>query len=592
MRLPLAGGLAGLLLATLMLLLPGPAEQAREAATDVLVRAVSRPGEPPPVLVVAAGEADLAALGPWPWPRERWAALVDLLAAGGAAAIALDIAFVSPAPGDEGLSAALALAPAVTGLVAGVGGPAAGFGTALLGDPPIDDLAALSGLAPLALAGTPGAALALPGAPVRAVPLLLRLEPGATLVPGLALAAVARAVGAETLVLRADADGRWVQLGEAALLPLPPGGMLRLHPAAAGVPLLGAATLLAAPELAAAARGRVVLLGATAAAAAPLRPSVLGPYTPSLLLQAEAVAQLAAGWVPRRPPAAGPLEAAAALALALLAGLAVRWRSGAGLLTGLGLGLLWTAGAAAALRQGPWLVDPLLPALGAVLGAIVELGAVALRAARDRARLAARFAHRLPPGVAAALLAMPEAERLRPERRQVAVIITDLADFARMVHAADPARVVPLLNAYLAGIEAAVTEAGGTLERLIGDSVLAVFGAPLPQPDHAARALRAARAIDTFAEAFRAQPAAAALGWGVTRIGLAAGEVLAGELGGTRLTWTVCGDAANAAARLQVLAKEYGLRGLAAGIDAPGLPPPIDRVALRGLGGAVAVHPI
>jgi adenylate cyclase len=137
-----------------------------------------------------------------------------------------------------------------------------------------------------------------------------------------------------------------------------------------------------------------------------------------------------------------------------------------------------------------------------------------------------------------------------------------------------------------------VTREGGTLERLIGDSVLAVFGAPLPQPDHAARALRAARAIDAFAEGFRTRPEAAALGWGVTRIGLAAGSVLAGELGGTRLTWTICGDAANAASRLQVLAKAYGLRGLVAGIADPSLAPPVARVALRGLEGEVAVHPL
>jgi adenylate cyclase len=204
----------------------------------------------------------------------------------------------------------------------------------------------------------------------------------------------------------------------------------------------------------------------------------------------------------------------------------------------------------------------------------------------------ARFAHRLPPGVAEALLARPEAERLRPERFQVAVVLTDLANFSAMVRGAEPATVVPLLNAYLAGIEAAVTEQGGTLERLIGDSVLAVFGAPVPQPDHGSRALAAARALDRFAEGFRARPEAAALGWGATRIGVAAGEVLAGELGGSRLTWTVCGDAANVAARLQELAKSLGLRGLVTGIGDPSLAPALGRFALRGLPGEVAVHPL
>src|SRR3712207_9527954 len=70
---------------------------------------------------------------------------------------------------------------------------------------------------------------------------------------------------------------------------------------------------------------------------------------------------------------------------------------------------------------------------------------------------------------------------------------------------------------------------------------LAVFGAPVPQPDHAARALAAARAIDRFAEEFRRRPDAVALGWGATRIGVAAGEGMAGGGGGPRPDLGGCG---------------------------------------------------
>jgi adenylate cyclase len=149
-----------------------------------------------------------------------------------------------------------------------------------------------------------------------------------------------------------------------------------------------------------------------------------------------------------------------------------------------------------------------------------------------------------------------------------------------------------VLNTYLAGIEALVTEAGGTLERLTGDGTLLVFGAPVPQPDHATRALAAARAIDRFAEVFRHRPEAEALGWGATRIGVAAGEVMVGEVGGSRLTWTVYGDAANTAARLQELARELGVRALVTGIADPSLPEPLGDFALRGLSGTVTVYPL
>ena len=172
------------------------------------------------------------------------------------------------------------------------------------------------------------------------------------------------------------------------------------------------------------------------------------------------------------------------------------------------------------------------------------------------------------------------------------VVATDLAGFSAMVRRSDPAAVVAALNAYLAGVEAIVTDAGGTLERLIGDGTMVIFGAPVPQPDHAARALAAARGIDRFAEEFRRRPDAAALGWGATRIGVAAGEVMAGEVGGSRLTWVVCGDAANTAARLQELARELGVRVLVTGVADPSLPPPLGRYAMRGLPGEAVVHPL
>ena len=279
-----------------------------------------------------------------------------------------------------------------------------------------------------------------------------------------------------------------------------------------------------------------------------------------------------------------------AFLLGASAAAAVAWRPGPGLALAVLLALLWPAVAAAALRFGPVLLDPALPAAAALLGGTAQAAAVARGLARERAQLLDRFAHRLPAGILDRLLAVPAAERLRPEKLQATVMITDLAGFSRMVRRSDPAQVVAVLNAYLAGIEAVVTESGGTLERLLGDGALVVFGAPIPQGDHVARALAAARAIDRFAEEFRRRPDATALGWGATRIGVASGEVMVGEVGGSRLTWTVYGDAANTAARLQELARGLGVRVLVTGVADPSLPPPLGRYALRGLPGEVVVH--
>jgi len=569
-----AGALAAASLVATALLWPGPAEQLREAATDALMRLVPRPAAPLPVVLVALDEAAIAE-APWPWPRERLAVLVEAVARRGAAALALDIALADAAEGDARLGAALAALPAAQAALAGSGAPA--FGIARLGAPDLAGLAWLPGLAAPAVAGAPAGFAGLPGNPVRAVPLLV--QAGEAVQPGLALAALARGLGVSTILVRGGRPA-WLQL-DGMVVGLPPDGMLRLHPARPGVPVVSAAAIPGLPE--GALGGRLAVLGVTAPQAAALRPSVFGAFTPSAVIQAEAAAQLAQGWVPQRPPGARWLEGTAALLLAVVAALAMARGVASGLAVAALLALGWAGLAAAGLRLGPVLLDPAMPPLAVLLAAGAEAAAGALRLVRDRARLVARFASRLPTGVAEALLARPEAARLRPERRQVAVLITDLAGFSAMVRQAEPAALIAALNAYLAGIEAAVLAEGGTLERLIGDSVLGVFGAPVPMPDHAQRAVAAARAVDRFAEAFRRSPAGAALGWGETRIGVAAGPVLAGEMGGSRLTWTVCGDAANTAARLQELGKQLGRRVLMSGVEAEGLVA-VGRFALRGIG--------
>jgi adenylate cyclase len=99
------------------------------------------------------------------------------------------------------------------------------------------------------------------------------------------------------------------------------------------------------------------------------------------------------------------------------------------------------------------------------------------------------------------------------------------------------------------------------VDKIVGDAVHAIFNAPLDTPDHAARAIACARAIDTFSEAFRQEPLARALQFGQTRIGLDTGPAIVGDVGGHRkLDYTAHGEAVNAAARLEVANKQLGTR--------------------------------
>ena len=88
---------------------------------------------------------------------------------------------------------------------------------------------------------------------------------------------------------------------------------------------------------------------------------------------------------------------------------------------------------------------------------------------------------------------------MRGERRELSFLSTDLAAFTPLVEQLDPTILVAVMNEYIGGIARIVFDHGGTVDTVVGDAVHAIFGAPLPQPDHAARAVACALAIDRFA---------------------------------------------------------------------------------------------
>ncbi|MBR0648025.1 CHASE2 domain-containing protein, partial [Plastoroseomonas hellenica] len=193
----------------------------------------------------------------------------------GAAAIALDIALPEPAEGDTALEAALLAAPSIGALFEGPVPAASSLGVARLGRPDLARLPLLAGVEASALPRIPGGLAALPGRTVRSVPMLARLgaaEADPVLLPGLAVGVLARALAVDTLLLR-EGDPMLLQLGGHGLA-LPPDGLLRLVPAARPMPVVTASAVLGGmPEEPL--RGRIALIGVTAAEAAPLRPSVL-----------------------------------------------------------------------------------------------------------------------------------------------------------------------------------------------------------------------------------------------------------------------------------------------------------------------------
>ncbi|MBK8907488.1 MAG: response regulator [Rhodospirillales bacterium] len=181
------------------------------------------------------------------------------------------------------------------------------------------------------------------------------------------------------------------------------------------------------------------------------------------------------------------------------------------------------------------------------------------RAKAERART--NLARYFSPNLARHLAEHPDTLELRGERRDLTFLFTDLADFTPLAETLDPAIIVEVMNAYIGGLSRIVFAHGGTIDTVVGDAIHAMFGAPVEQPDHAARAVDCALDLDRFAEDFAALNQAAGLPIGHTRIGVHSGPATVGNFGGDAFFhYTAHGDAINTAARLENANKRLGTR--------------------------------
>jgi adenylate cyclase len=150
---------------------------------------------------------------------------------------------------------------------------------------------------------------------------------------------------------------------------------------------------------------------------------------------------------------------------------------------------------------------------------------------------------------------------LAGQRRDVAVLFTDIAGFTALAETLETGALTRLLNEYVAGMTETVFAHEGTVAKINGDALYVLFGAPGDQPDHAARAVACARDLDGFAQAWRGRWNEAGVAVGVTRIGVHAGSAIVGNFGGARFfDYTAYGDTINIAARLESVNKQLGTR--------------------------------
>jgi adenylate cyclase len=189
----------------------------------------------------------------------------------------------------------------------------------------------------------------------------------------------------------------------------------------------------------------------------------------------------------------------------------------------------------------------------------------ALREARRRQAQAERahasLSRYFSPNLAQRLAGESDAIDLCGQRRQIATLFTDIASFTTLVETLEPDVLGPLLNDYLVGMTDIVFAHDGTVAKIVGDGLHVLFGAPGEQPDHAARAVECALALDEYSQSFRARWHEKGLALGVTRIGVHAGSAIVGNFGGGKFfDYTAYGDTINVAARLEAANKQLGSR--------------------------------
>ena len=570
-----------------------PLDALDAALYDLRLRAFANERTDSRIAVVDIDEKALAEVGRWPWPRERLAALVDRLAGpGGALLVGLDVLLAEPgdAAGDAALAAALARHPVVLGLHLDASTGAARSGVL----PPSLPAAPPSALPPSQghAGNLPAFAQAAAGAGflnavidddavTRRAALVADYD--GRLLPSFALAVARVVAGDRVLAMLQSADER----GQ-VLIPYPPQAGRVRHDSAADV--------LAGRSPAGAWQGRIVLFGLTAAGLGDQHLAPTGALLPGVELHANLVGALLDGRLPHVP---GWARAASLAALVLVGALLAFALPRLALLPASALAAA-LALLLALLDFGAWAAVRAALPLAAPLAAVAGLYALQLffgqlAEALARRRLAALFGQYVPPELVAQMSRDPDRYSMEGRSAELTVLFADVRGFTTFSEKLTPTELAALMNRYFSVMTEVVRRHRGTLDKYVGDALMAFWGAPVDDPAHAQHAVQAALAMQAALPALNEE--FAARGWPPIRItiGINTGPMVVGDMGSKhRRAYTVLGDAVNVAARLQELSGKLEVPVVVGEATAAALPVDwprreLDRVQVRGRSAAMSI---
>lgn len=352
-----------------------------------------------------------------------------------------------------------------------------------------------------------------------------------------------------------NAERSWrIPVDENAAVLIPYRGPERSFPYLSAVDVLQGK--VAADRLA----GRIVLVGTSAPGLMDLRATPVGATYPGVEIHANLIAGMLDGQLREKPGFVLAAETLLLLAFGgLLIALLLRLPPLRAALLALGALLgavavnfsLWSAGVVLPLASIVLLIL-LLYALDAAWGYFFE--------ARSKRQFAELFGQYVPPELVDEMARDPESYSMEGCNRELSVLFSDIRGFTSISEGLDPRELSQLMNAYLGAMTEVVRRQRGTLDKYIGDAIMAFWGAPVANPDHARAAVLTA--LDMQRELRRLDAPFQARGWPVLQIGIGinTGTMTVGDMGSpVRKAYTVMGDAVNLGSRLEGITKQYGV---------------------------------
>ena len=633
------------------LLDPAFIQNLRLKSFDLYQQLKPREYRPVPVRFIDLDDESLSRLGQWPWPRTRVAGLVDRLRQAGAAAIVLDIVFSEPdrtSPSqivklwpvtpetellrvsvsslpdhDEVLAQAIARAKnVVVGFTAsgevGAGAPTLKAGMSWAGDDPLEFIhdykGAVVSLPGIDAAGAGSAAIGMKSERdgiLRRLPLLINY--GGKLYPTLPAESLRVAQGAPSYLIKSSGASGAISFGaRSGIVAVRVGGITVPSDSEGRVWLYDTGPV---PERRLAAwrimegefdgsliAGNIVVVGTSAAGLEDLHPTPLAAAMSGSEVQLQIIEQILTGEFLERPDWAKGAE----LTMLALIGLGVALAT---VLLGAGPGAAVTAGVLAGALGLSWhlfvnegfLLDPIYPA---TTGLMVYLGSslmAYLRTEHERKHIRNAFSHYMSPVMVERLAKDPGQLRLGGETRELTVLFSDLRDFTSISEKYEAEQLTRLVNRFLTPMTRVTLNHGGTVDKYMGDAMMAFWNAPLEDKGHVRNAALAALELrrclaplnrELAAEAHEAGREFVPLKIG---IGLNTGNACVGNMGSDqRFNYSALGDEVNLASRLEGLSKQYGVDIVMSGSTRDQLPDfttlELDRIRVVGKSVPITAH--